>query len=171
MVVLSYSCCACSPTPQVFQAILRWSESCPSSLPKHHWLTALSKMSSVSHILNVLTVFSTKTSQPFTQEIFTLTALALTVPRIFLIFLGEKNLQFLYTIIYTETVFLLSNLYNNPTFSNRHISFHCFLYLSPHQHVHHSCKAWLQHNGKHISKNLQTYNQSMFCITQHLGSY
>lgn len=129
------------------------------------------EMSSVSHILNVLSVFSRKTSQQLTQEIFTLAALVLTVPRIFLIFLGETNLHFLYTITYTEIVFLLSNLYNNPTFSNKHISSHCFLYLSLHQHVHHPCKERLQLNGKNISKNFQTYNQSMFHITQHLGSY
>jgi len=54
-------------------------------------LTALSIMSSFGHTLNALSIFLRKMSQQLTQEIFTLTALALTVPRIFLIFLGEKT--------------------------------------------------------------------------------
>jgi hypothetical protein len=131
----------------------------------------VSIMSSFSHILNALSIFSRKITQQLTQEIFTLAALALTVPRIFLIFHGEKNLQFLYTIAYTEIVLILSNLYKNPTLSNRHISFHCFLNLSPSSACSLSFSAQLPHNGKIISKNFQTYNQSMFRITQHLGSY
>jgi hypothetical protein len=114
-------------------------------------------MSPFGHILNALSIFLRKTSQQRTQEIFTLAALALTVPRIFLIFLGEKkNLQFLYT-IYTEIVFLLSNLHNNPAFSNICISFHCFLYQVLHQHVHQHFRAQLQDNGKIISENFQMY--------------
>jgi len=139
-------------------------------------------MSSVSHIFNVLSVFSWKTSQQLTQKNFHTCSTSFNSSQNFLNFSwrNKPSIPLHHNIhrnslspvqLIQQSHFLLSNSYNNPTFSNRPISFHCFLYLSPHQHVHHPCKARLQHNCKNISKNFQTYNRSMFHITQYLGSY